>query len=75
MGYVTEEKAFGIQIKPVTAKSNFGNYSVSERMKASFANFKKDFGGNVFIVFSLAGEIANIEVIEQIRNEIKRLIE
>ena len=44
-------------------------------MKASFANFKKDFGGNVFIVFSLAGEIANIEVIEQIRNEIKRLIE
>jgi len=75
LGYVTEEKAFGIQIKPVTAKSNFGNYSVSERMKASFANFKKDFGGNVFIVYSLAGEIANIEVIEHIKNEIKRLNE
>src|ERR1017187_5372483 len=34
-------KAFGIQIKPVTSKSNFGNYSASERMKASFVNFTK----------------------------------
>jgi hypothetical protein len=75
LGYVTEEKAFGIQIKPVKAKSNFGNYSVSERMKASFANFKKDFGENVFIVYNLAGEIVNIEVIEHIKNEIKRLNE
>lgn len=31
-------KAFGIQIKSVTAKANFGNYSASERMKASFDN-------------------------------------
>jgi hypothetical protein len=73
LGYVTKEKAFGIQIKPVTAKSNFGNYSVSERMKASFDNFKQDFEGNVFIVYSLDGEIANREVLEQIENEIKRL--
>lgn len=73
LGYVTEEKAFGIQIKPVTAQSNFGNYSVSERMKAGFASFKNDFGGNVFIVFSLDGEIANKQVIEQIHAEIKRL--
>lgn len=73
LGYVTEDKAFGIQIKPVTAQSNFGNYSVSERMKASFESFKEDFGGNVFIVFSLDGEIANNQVIEQIRSEIERL--
>lgn len=73
LGYVTEDKAFGIQIKPVTAQSNFGNYSVSERMKASFENFKDDFGGIVFIVFSLDGEIANKQVIEQIQNEINRL--
>lgn len=53
LGYVTENKAFGIQIKPVTAQSNFGNYSASERMKASFEDFKSDFGGNVFIIFSL----------------------
>lgn len=74
LGYVTKEKAFGIQIKPITAQSNFGNYSVSERMKASFENFKDDYQGNVIIVYSLDGEIANKEeVIRQIKTEIKRL--
>ena len=73
IGYVTEDKAFGIQIKPVTAQSNFGNYSVSERMKASFESFKEDFGGKVFIVFSLDGEIANKQIIDQIKSEIARL--
>lgn len=73
LGYVTDEKAFGLQIKPVTAQSNFGNYSVSERMKTSFESFKDDFGGSVFIVFSLDGEIANKQVIEQIQNEIEQL--
>ncbi|HRN46907.1 MAG TPA: MjaI family restriction endonuclease [Niabella sp.] len=48
LGYVTDKKAFGIQIKPVTAQSNFGNYSISERMKASIENFKNDFDGNVY---------------------------
>lgn len=66
-------KAFGIQIKPVTAKANFGSYSVSERMQANFQDFEADFGGKVFIVFSLDGEIANKEVIEQIKTEIQRL--
>jgi len=65
--------AFGIQIKPVTAKANFGNYSPSERMKASFRDFEHKYGGKVFIVFSLDGEIANKEIIDQIANEIKRL--
>jgi len=73
LGYVTENKAFGIQIKPVTAQSNFGNYSVSERMKASFESFKINFSGNVFIVFSLDGEIANKQVIDQLQTEIERL--
>ena len=73
LGYVTENTAFGIQIKPVTAKSNFGNYSVSERMKASFYSFENDYKGKVFIVYSLDGEIANKAVIEQIRSEIKKL--
>jgi len=66
-------KAFGIQIKPVTAKANFGNYSASERMKASFDNFSKKYGGQVFIVFSIDDKISNHEVIEQIAKEIKRL--
>lgn len=65
--------AIGIQIKPTTAKSNFGNYSPSERMKTNFNEFTYQFGGKVFIVFSLDGEIANKEVIEEIRKEIERL--
>ncbi|MGP1625408.1 MjaI family restriction endonuclease [Prevotella koreensis] len=73
LGYVTDEKAFGIQIKPVTALSNFGNYSVSERMRASFDNFNKNFGGKVFIVFSLDGEIVNKQVVDEIKAEIERL--
>lgn len=67
------KKAFGIQIKPVTAQSNFGNYSPSERMKASFDDFTTDFGGKVFIIFSLAGEISNMAILPQIADEINRL--
>jgi hypothetical protein len=72
MGYVGQY-AFGLQIKPITAQSNFGNYSVSDRMKASFKEFQDDFGGKVFLVFSLQGEIANTEVIDDIRVEVARL--
>lgn len=72
LGYLGE-KAFGIQIKPVTAKSNFGNYSISERMKAGFQAFEAEYGGKVFIVFSLDGEIANKEVLKEIDAEIERL--
>lgn len=73
IGYVTDDKAFGIQIKPVTAQANFGNYNISDRMKASFDNFKEDYGGTVFIIFSLDGEIANTQVIDQIKLEVERL--
>jgi len=65
--------AFGIQIKPVTAKSNFGNYSSTERMKANFRDFEEKYKGKVFVVFSLDGEIANKDVIQQIDNEIKTI--
>lgn len=64
---------FGIQIKPVTANANFGGYSLSERMKASFNDFTEKYGGQVFIVYSQKGEIANTEVIDSIREEIERL--
>lgn len=72
LGHVGD-KAFGIQIKPITAKSNFGNYSPSERMKAGFQAFTDDFGGKVFIVFSNDGEIGNKGIIEEISQEITRL--
>ena len=67
------DKAIGIQIKPITAKANFGSYSLTERMKASFADFTDRFGGKVFVVFSLDKEIANKEVIEEIKIEVERL--
>jgi hypothetical protein len=72
LGWVGQ-KAFGIQIKPVTSQSNFGNYSATERMKASFINFSKKFGGNVFVVFSEKEKIKNVEVIGQIAAEIELL--
>ncbi|OFX27908.1 MAG: restriction endonuclease [Bacteroidetes bacterium GWA2_32_17] len=72
LGWVGQ-KAFGIQIKPVTAKANFGNYSATERMKASFSDFTNKFGGQVFVVFSIDDKIKNEEVVEQIAIEIKRL--
>lgn len=72
LGYVGG-KAIGIQIKPVTAKSNFGNYSISEKMKASFQEFEDIYGGKVFIIFSLDGEIANKEILREIDREIGRL--
>lgn len=72
LGWVGE-KAFGIQIKPVTAKANFGNYSATERMRASFADFTSKYGGKVFIVFSLDEEIKNPEIIEQIKLEVEQL--
>ena len=72
LGYVGNQ-AFGIQIKPVTAQANFGNYSPSERMRASFREFELKYGGKVFIIFSADDEIKNIEVLEDIEKEIVRL--
>ena len=70
-------KAFGIQIKPITANANFGNYKITERMSSSFQNFEKKFGGKVFVIFSTkTGDkkvIKNKEVIEEIKQEIIRL--
>lgn len=63
----------GIQIKPVTANANFGGYSLSERMKNSFESFTDKYGGKVFVVYSLRGEIANKEVIDSISKEIEIL--
>lgn len=75
IGFVDKSRsiAFGLQIKPVTAMANFGNYSVSERMQASFDSFSRDFKGKVFIVYSVDNEINNLSVVEEIRAEIQRL--
>lgn len=71
-------KAFGIQIKPVTANANFGNYKPSERMQANFEAFEEKYGGHVFIIFSTKvknkKEIQNKAVLTEIQAEINRLI-
>jgi len=73
------EKAFGIQIKPITASTNFGNYNITERMSGSFNTFEEKYGGKVFVIFSTRignkKDIVNKEIIEEIRSEIKRLQE
>jgi hypothetical protein len=72
LGWVGKS-AFGIQIKPVTSKANFGNYSASERMKASFSDFTDKYKGKVFIIYSLDGEVGNKEIYKDIQKEIEKL--
>lgn len=72
LGFVGD-LAFGIQIKPVTAQSNFGNYSPTERMKNSFDEFTKKYKGKVFVVFSIDEKIQNENIIKEIGIEIERL--
>ncbi len=67
------DKAFGLQIKPVTANANLGNYDVSARMEQSFRDFESMFGGKVFIVFSVDDKISNEDVYKKIEQEIERL--
>ncbi len=70
-------KAFGIQLKPITANTNFGSFKPSERMQANFESFEEKYGGRVFIVFSTKvnnkKEIQNKDVILEITKEIERL--
>lgn len=66
-------KAFGLQIKPVTASANLGNYDVSARMEQSFRDFENKYGGKVFIVFSVDDRISNVDIYEKIEQEIERL--
>lgn len=72
-------KAFGIQIKPITANANFGNYKLTERMQANFEAFEEKYGGKVFVVFSAKvknkKEVQNKDVLQEIEAEIKRLSE
>jgi len=67
------DKQIGFQIKPVTANFNFGGFSLTERMKDSFDTFTKQYGGKVFVIFSLKGEICNNDIIDDISQEIRRL--
>ena len=67
------EKAFGIQIRTFDPNTNFQNHSISNTEKNDFQDFEEEFSGKVFIVFSLDGEIGNMEIIKDIESEIERL--
>jgi hypothetical protein len=67
------DRTIGIQIKSVTEESEIENYSATERMRACLKAFEEEFGGKVFVVFSLDGEIANRDVVVEIETEINRL--
>ncbi len=74
---IVGEKAFGIQIKPTTINSNFGNYNPTDRMKTSFQTFKEKYGGEVFVIYSIKQNnkkiIQNMEIVDKIKAEVKRL--
>ncbi|MFZ3150149.1 MAG: MjaI family restriction endonuclease [Anaerolineaceae bacterium] len=74
------EKYIGLQIKPINQGIQLSQImKEKELQRASFREFKKKYGGEVFYVYSSkAGSnkiIMNLEVIEEIRGEIKRLIQ
>lgn len=72
------DKYIGIQIKPIASGQALNQYQWIEMHKKNHEKFEKEFGGKVFFIYSIkAGtgkkKIFNIEVIEEIRTEIKRL--
>jgi hypothetical protein len=76
--YIPVGQSFiGIQIKPTTYEQTPEWHKWREWMQESHKRFENEVGGKVFIVFSIkqgkAKEIANPEVIIEIKNEIERL--
>lgn len=68
---VSDNLAFGLQIKPITSGMAFQGYDVSDRMKKNFVSFERAFGGPVFIVYSESEKIINDDVIHKIREFIE----
>ena len=71
-------KFIGLQIKPIGSGQALNQYQWAEMHKKNHEAFEKSFGGKVFFVYSVKGggkkkKIYNTEVIEEIKQEIKRL--
>lgn len=68
------EQAIGIQIKPTSARTILGAGPLMKRTESSFQDFKEQYKGEVFIVFTSKNKIyKKEEVIKEIRQEIDRL--
>ena len=67
----------GLQIKPITYEQTPEVYRWKEWLAKTHDKFKKEYGGKVFIVFSIKKDnkkvIYNPEVIGEIKEEIERL--
>lgn len=74
-----KNKYIGLQIKPITYEQTPEVYRWKEWLNKTHDKFEKDRGGKVFIVFSIKKKdkkiIYNPEVIDEIRKEIKELME
>ncbi len=72
-----KEKYIGIQIKPITYEQTPEVYRWTEWMRDTHKKFEEKYGGKVFIIFSIKKdnkkEIYNSDVIDKIKEEIKRL--
>lgn len=68
---------FGIQIKLITGVMQLPRRPMSERMRQALVDFKRKYGGGVFVVEcrDLSGkrELINREVVDEIAAEIERL--
>ena len=71
------EKYIGLQIKPISSGLALDQYQWDKMHEVNHKRFEKKFGGKVFFVYSIKSgkkkKIYNTEVIEEIKNEIKRL--
>lgn len=67
----------GLQIKPITYEQTPELYRQREWIKRTHESFKQEFGGRVFIVFSIKKDkqkvIQNPEIINDIKQEIEEL--
>ncbi|MFA5518464.1 MAG: MjaI family restriction endonuclease [Spirochaetota bacterium] len=73
-----KDSFIGIQIKPITSGQSLNQYQWIEMHKTNHDKFKNDFNGKVFFVYSAKSSsgkksIYNIDVIDEIIAEIKRL--
>lgn len=71
------EKYIGLQIKPLSFGTTFDQYKWDEIQEITHKKFTKKFGGKVFYIFSIKkGKqkiIHNLDVIRELKEEIKRL--
>ena len=72
------KKYIGLQIKPISSGKALDQYQWDNMHDVKHKQFEEQFGGKVFFIYSVKSsgkkkKIYNVEVIEEIQQEIKRL--